>query len=75
MADSSSTLTLSMTARMGIVEVRSDPPDAEIWVDGEQQGVTPNELTLSALSHQIEIRLSGFAEQAREVTPRPGLLT
>ncbi len=71
-ADSSSTLTLSMTARMGIVAVRSDPPDAEIWVDGEQQGVTPNELTLSALSHQIEVRLSGFAVQAREVTPRPG---
>ena len=71
-ADRDSALTLSMTARMGIVEVRSDPSAAEIWVDGEQQGVTPNELTLSALSHQIEIRLAGFAEQASEVTPSPG---
>ncbi len=71
-ADSRRPLTLVMTARIGIVEVRSDPADAEIWVDGEQQGVTPSELTLSALSHQIEIRLAGFALQAREVTPRPG---
>jgi len=71
-ADSDRTLTLPMTARMGLVEVRSDPPGAEIWVDGEQQGVTPSELTLSALIHQIEIRLEGFAEQASEVTPRPG---
>ena len=51
---------------------RTAPPGAEIWVDGEQQGVTPSELTLSALIHQIEIRLEGFAEQASEVTPRPG---
>ena len=71
-ADTDRTLTLPMTARMGLVEVRSDPLGAEIWVDGEQHGVTPSELTLSALSHEIEIRLEGFAEQASEVTPRPG---
>ncbi len=71
-ADSGRTLRLTMTARLGVVEIRSEPADAEIWVDGEQHGVTPNELTLSALSHQIEIRLAGFALQVREVTPRPG---
>ena len=71
-ADTDRTLTLPMTARMGQVEVRSEPPGAEIWVDGEQHGVTPSELTLSALIHQIEIRLEGFAERASEVTPRPG---
>ncbi|MCZ6476204.1 MAG: PEGA domain-containing protein [Gammaproteobacteria bacterium] len=71
-ADSDRRLTLPMTARMGIVEVRSDPDAAEVWVDGEQLGVTPRELILSALSHRIEIRLAGFAEQTREVTPRPG---
>ena len=34
--------------------------------------MTPSELTLSALSHNIAIRLEGFAEQSDEVTPRPG---
>ena len=71
-ADSDRTLTLPMTARTGTVQIRSDPAAAEIWVDGERRGVTPAELTLPALSHQIDIRLAGFAEQVREVTPRPG---
>jgi formylglycine-generating enzyme required for sulfatase activity len=71
-ADSGRTLTLEMTARIGVVEVLSDPANAEIWVDGEQRGVTPSELTLSALGHDIEIRLDGYAEYAEAVTPTPG---
>jgi formylglycine-generating enzyme required for sulfatase activity len=71
-ADSGGTLTLEMVARMGIVELISEPANSEVWVDGEQRGVTPIELTLSALSHNIVIRLNGYAEQSDEVTPRPG---
>ncbi|MFL2546965.1 MAG: PEGA domain-containing protein [Candidatus Rariloculaceae bacterium] len=71
-ADSGRTLTLEMVARVGTVELISEPANAEIWVDGEQVGVTPAELTLSALSHNIAIRLEGYAEQSDEVTPRPG---
>ncbi len=71
-ADSGHTLTLPMTARMGTVDISSEPAGAEIWVDGEQRGMTPHELTLSALPHQFEIRLAGYAEQSEEITPRPG---
>ncbi|MFL2555058.1 MAG: PEGA domain-containing protein [Candidatus Rariloculaceae bacterium] len=71
-ADSDRALALEMVSRMGIVELISEPTNAEIWVDGEQRGVTPAELTLSAVRHNIAIRLDGYAEQSDEVTPRPG---
>jgi len=71
-ADSGRSLTLPMTARMGIVAIHSEPPSAEIWVDGEQRGLTPSELNLSALDHSIEVRLAGFAGYSSDVTPRPG---
>ena len=70
-ADSGRTITLDMTARMGTVEVLSQPAGAEIWIDGEPSGVTPSELTLSALPHDLEIRLEGYAEYAEEISPRP----
>jgi formylglycine-generating enzyme required for sulfatase activity len=71
-ADSGRTITLDMTARMGTVEVLSQPAGAEIWIDGEQNGVTPSELTLSALPHDLEIRLDGYAVYAEAISPRPG---
>ncbi len=71
-ADSGRTITLEMTARMGTVEVLSEPAGAEIWIDGEPSGVTPRELTLSALPHDLELRLDGYAGYAEEISPRPG---
>jgi len=71
-AGSAQRLSLQLTAQFGVIEVTSDPPDAEIWVDGERQGVTPSKLTLTAISHALEVRRAGFAVQAREITPRPG---
>jgi formylglycine-generating enzyme required for sulfatase activity len=71
-ADSGRQLQIELTAQYGEVDVRSEPPGAEIWVDGQQAGVTPSRLTLSALSHDIEVRLDGYAPVSDEITPRPG---
>ncbi|HEY5622541.1 MAG TPA: PEGA domain-containing protein [Gammaproteobacteria bacterium] len=71
-ADSGRTLRLEMTARMGTVEVSSEPAGAQVFVDGEQVGVTPQELTLSALPHRLEIRLEGYSGYSEEISPRPG---
>jgi formylglycine-generating enzyme required for sulfatase activity len=71
-ADSGRRLQIDLEALFGDIEVASDPPGAEIWVDGQRQGVTPRTLTLTAVSHDIELRQAGYALERAELTPQPG---
>ncbi len=71
-ADSGRRLEIPLVARLGVIEVVSDPPAAEIFVDGELEGMTPAQLTLLAVAHELEVRLEGHASQSTTVTPRTG---
>jgi formylglycine-generating enzyme required for sulfatase activity len=71
-ADSGRRLALTLVAQIGVIDVASDPAGAEIWVDGVNVGTTPQQLSLTVLPHALEVRRTGFATQARQVTPRPG---
>lgn len=71
-ADSGRRLEIPLTAQLGVVEVVSDPPAAEIYVNGELGGVTPVQLSLLAVAHDLEVRLDGYASQSTTVTPRTG---
>ena len=71
-ADSGRRLEIPLDAQFGEIEVLSDPPAAEIYIDGELGGVTPARLTLLAVSHELEVRLAGHAAQSTTVTPRTG---
>ena len=71
-ADSGRRLEIPLTAQLGVVEVVSDPPAAEIYVNGELGGVTPAQLSLLAVSHELEVRLEGHASQSTAITPRTG---
>lgn len=66
------TVRVALEARMGTVQVRSDPADAELLVDGKPQGIIGAELSLPARPHRIEVRKAGFAPYVTEVTPEPG---
>src|SRR5690606_7770047 len=59
-------------AQFGEIDVASEPPQAEIWVDGRREAVTPATLRLTALPHTIEVRHDGYAPRSQEITPRPG---
>jgi formylglycine-generating enzyme required for sulfatase activity len=72
-ADSGRTVELELAAQYGDVEIVSEPPAAEIWIDDERVGTTPATLRLTALPHAVEVRLEGYAPQSAEITPRPGL--
>jgi formylglycine-generating enzyme required for sulfatase activity len=71
-ADSGRRLEIELTPQYGAIAVASTPANAEVWVDGERRGVTPTTLELTAVSHAIEIRQSGFAVERAALTPRPG---
>ena len=58
---------LALVQKRGIVSVRSDPPGAEVYVDGESEGPTPREIELPAESHLFRLKRAGYAEETREV--------
>jgi formylglycine-generating enzyme required for sulfatase activity len=66
------TVRVSLTPRLGIVRIVSDPADAEVLVDGRLAGTSGSELSLPAVSHQLEVRKAGFVSYRTEVTPEPG---
>lgn len=71
-ADSGRRLELALVAQIGVIDILSEPVGAQLLVDGVAVGATPQQLTLTALPHDLELRLDGYAVQTRTVTPRPG---
>jgi formylglycine-generating enzyme required for sulfatase activity len=71
-ADSGRRVEVELAAQYGDIEIASDPPEAEVWVDGRREARTPAQLRLTAVPHRIEVRYDGYAPQAWDVTPRPG---
>jgi formylglycine-generating enzyme required for sulfatase activity len=65
-------LQIDLPAQFGEIAVLTTPPGAEVSVDGQARGTTPATLELTAVSHMIDIRLSGYAAERAELTPRPG---
>ncbi len=71
-ADSGRKLAIDLVPQYGEVQVESTPVGADVWVDGERRAATPVTLSLTGVSHDIEIRRTGFANATQHVTPRPG---
>ena len=72
-ADSGRTVPLELTALFGDVTIVTEPPGAAVRVDGDRVATTPATLELSALPHDIEVELDGYAVRRQSLTPRPGL--
>lgn len=49
------------------LRVLSEPPAAEVRVDGQSRGVTPLTLELGAGSHRVELRHAGFKDWVSDV--------
>lgn len=65
-------LALTLAAEQGEVEIASEPPDADVLVDGQPRGKAGQTLRLTAIPHEIELRRAGFEPHRVTVTPRPG---
>jgi len=67
------TLRLTLEPRLGVLLVTTEPPGAELFIDGQARGSANQELTLPARSHKVEIRKEGFASFVTEISPQPGI--
>ena len=47
------------SASMGTLDIQSSPPGAEVFVDGENRGVTPARLSVKPGAHILELRGKG----------------
>ena len=55
--DDNQLLPLVLEKKPGHLEITTHPADAEIWIDGQQVGISPTTITpLSPGGHQLEIR-------------------
>lgn len=56
----------------GRLVVESSVTGAEVWLDGENAGVTPLDVSVAPGRHAIAIRAEGHREERRAVEVRPG---
>ena len=64
---------LALNSSAGLFHVGSTPAGATVWIDGEQAGVTPLDLSGTALGeHQVRVVLDGYAEVYRPVDTSDG---
>ncbi|MFP6822583.1 MAG: PEGA domain-containing protein [Pseudomonadales bacterium] len=66
------TISIELEQLTGEVQIVTEPQDAEVWIDGKRNGNSDLTLTLTALPHDIELRLEGHAGYRTSVTPQPG---
>jgi formylglycine-generating enzyme required for sulfatase activity len=65
-------LSVGLKAIMGVIRFVVEPADAQLVLDGKNQGKVPRELELVAVSHQLEILKEGYKPYRARITPRPG---
>jgi len=65
-------LAVTLEAQYGTVFLSSEPPDAELLVDGRVHGPATGRLRLTATTHALTVRARGYRSATRKVTPLPG---
>jgi formylglycine-generating enzyme required for sulfatase activity len=56
----------------GIIRFTVEPEDAQLVLNGKNQGSVPRELNLVAVDQQLEIVKKGYQPYRARITPRPG---
>lgn len=55
------------------VTVHGEPPGADLVIDGEARGQTPQSINLTAIEHRLEVRKEGFLPFSATALPAKGL--
>jgi hypothetical protein len=59
-------------ASIGTVNVSSNPPGADVFADGDFVGDSPAAFKLAPGKHTIAVKMSGYADWAKEITVQSG---
>jgi formylglycine-generating enzyme required for sulfatase activity len=65
-------LQLTLTPRLGEVQVLVTPPQAQVFVSGRSRGQGNQSLSLPSYEQVLEVRLTGYRSYRQRFTPRPG---
>ncbi|MGD9133701.1 MAG: PEGA domain-containing protein [Desulfobacterales bacterium] len=71
-AEKLKTLAVNLKPIMGVIRFSVEPADAQLVLNGKNQGKVPQELKLVAVSHQLEFIKKGYQSYRTRITPRPG---
>ncbi|MDP7531065.1 MAG: PEGA domain-containing protein, partial [Candidatus Scalindua sp.] len=65
-------LTALLQIKTGSIRVESTPPNADIYIDGEKAGTTPDTL-LSIIpdQHEVEVRMDGYEVWSENIVVEP----
>jgi formylglycine-generating enzyme required for sulfatase activity len=66
------TLDLNLKPIIGVIRFTVEPADAQLVLNGKNQGKVPLELKLVAVSHRLEFIKEGYKPYITRITPRPG---
>ena len=70
--DARQQLDIELVPQFGVVEITTNPAQAEVFVGDVLAGNTPLKLDLMTIEQDISVRLDGFADVDASITPRPG---
>lgn len=70
--EESRSMVLDLQPEFGTVFLTTDPPDAELYIDGKHHGKATGRLELQTHSHTLEFRAKGYMTVSREITPAKG---
>lgn len=62
-------LSFTLQPKYGIVFVTTEPPDAELLIDGRPHGRATGRLRLTTTQHTLTVQASGYETAERTVTP------
>lgn len=63
---------VTLLAKLGTVQVRSEPSGAQVYLDGALAGTSPAALVnVNGGTHQLRLTLDGYAAWTKEVTVKP----
>ena len=67
-------LAINLSRQMGDVQVTVEPPEAEIFINGQLRGTASTTLTLPTIAHDLSVQLDGYAGYETSITPKTGLV-
>jgi formylglycine-generating enzyme required for sulfatase activity len=66
------TLRLDLKPITGVINLRVEPADARLFINGKPRGPVPAKLRLQAIEQKLELKKSGYVSRTIQITPRPG---